>query len=153
MPLNINGRVCVPATLGFGVAGILVVRFVMPFAAKVSNELNPYVAEILALLLMAYLAADLCLTVSSLYHLLSMVEHVITGFDEKMEGAYQTAAATPGKARETIASMLDFRQRYQLKTIKGFRFKKPRLIQGTLVNVERLSEFYRGLQDRIRSGK
>ncbi len=153
MPLNINGRVCVPATMGFGIAGILVVRFVIPFSEMMKVGLNPYLAEIIALLLMGYLAADLVLTVSSLYHLLSIVEKAMSEFDERMEDAYQTAAATPVKARETITAMLDFRQRYQLKAIKGFRFKKPRLIKGKLVNVERMSEFYKSLQDRIKSGK
>ena len=153
MPLNINGRICVPATLGFGVAGILVVRFVLPFCNNINANMNPYIAETIALLLMGYLAADIVLTVSSLYQLLNMVEKVMSEFDEKMEDAYKTAAATPAKAKETIASMLDFRQKYQLKTIKGFRFKKPRIFKGKAIGAAGLSDFYKGLQDKIRAGK
>ncbi len=189
MPLNINGRVCVPATLGFGVAGIFVTRFVLPLSMKFRNALNPYAAEVIALILMAYLAADLVLTVSSLYHLLAMVENAMSEFDVKMEGAFQTAAATPLKAKETITAMpqkakemamsvpgmakgaitayevkmkeiinsqverLDFRQKYQLKNIKIFRYKKPVFRGGKSLNTEKMYDFYRGLQDRIRSGK
>ncbi|WP_051656736.1 putative ABC transporter permease [Butyrivibrio sp. AE3004] len=163
IPLNINGRVCVPATVGFGVAGVLVTRFVLPFSEKVKAMVNPYVAEVIALLLMAYLAADLVLTVSSLIHLLDMVEGAMAEFDEKMEDVYQTAAATPVRAKEAItavparareaiasaAESLDFRQRYQLKNIKNFRFKRPVFRGGRKLNTDRMSEFYKGLQDRI----
>ncbi len=166
MPLNINGRVCVPATLGFGVAGILVTRFVMPFSEKVLGMIHPLAAEIIALVLMAYLAADLVLTVSSLVHLLDMVEGAMAEFDGRMEDVYKTAAATPGKAKEAITSVpimaksaiafaaerLDFRQRYQLGNIKNFRFKRPVFRGGKKLNTERMSEFYKGLQDRIRMG-
>ena len=31
MPLNINGRVCFPYSVGFGVAGLIVVYFIAPF--------------------------------------------------------------------------------------------------------------------------
>lgn len=189
MPLNLNGRVCVPATIGFGVAGIFFSRFVFPASARIKASMNPYLAEILALILMGYLAADLVLTVSSLYHLLDMVENVMADFDERMEGAYQTAAATPAKAKETISAMpqkakemalsvpniakealagyeermkdrvntsaekLDFRQKYQLKNIKIFRYKKPVIKKGRSLNTEKMYEFYTGLQEKIRSGK
>ncbi|SDB45263.1 putative ABC transporter permease [Butyrivibrio sp. INlla16] len=167
IPLNINGRVCVPATLGFGVAGILVTRFVLPFSENIKAMIHPFVAEIVALLLMAYLAADLVLTVSSLIHLLDIVEGAMAQFDDKMEGVYMTAASTPAKAKEAIsmvpqrameaistaAESLDFRQKYLLNNIKNFRFKRPVLRGGKSLNTERMSEFYKGLQDRIRTGK
>jgi uncharacterized membrane protein len=189
MPLSINGRICVPATLGFGVAGILVTRFVFPLTIRFRAVINPNLAEFLSLLLMAYLAADLVLTVSSLYHLLSMVENIMSEFDVRMEGAFQTAAATPAKAKETITAMpqkakemalsvptiarealstyeermkekvnmsisrLDFRQKYQLKNIKGFRFRRPVFRSGTNINTEKMSDFYNSLQDKIKQGK
>ncbi|WP_049945400.1 putative ABC transporter permease [Butyrivibrio sp. AC2005] len=166
MPLNINGRVCVPATLGFGFAGILVTRFACPVAENIRNMMNPLLAEIIALLLMAYLAADLVLTVSSLVHLQEMVAGAMAEFDERMEDFYITAASTPGKAKEAITSVpvkareavafaaerLDFRQKYQLGNIKNFRFKRPVFRGGKKLNTDRMSEFYRGLQDRIRTG-
>lgn len=166
MPLNINGRVCVPATIGFGIAGILVTRFVLPFSEKVKSMIPPIAAEVIALVLMAYLAADLVLTVSSLIHLLDMVENAMAEFDERMEEMYKNAAATPGKAKEAIsqapvkameaiglaAKRLDFRQKYQLKNIKNFKFKRPVLKGGKSFTAEKMSEFYKGLQDRISTG-
>ena len=31
VPLNVNGRICLPATCGFGLAGIVIVRYLFPF--------------------------------------------------------------------------------------------------------------------------
>jgi hypothetical protein len=58
--------------------------------------------------------------------------------------------------REIVNSQverLDFRQKYQLKNIKIFRYKKPVFRGGKSLNTEKMYDFYRGLQDRIRSGK
>ncbi|WP_051638651.1 putative ABC transporter permease [Butyrivibrio sp. NC2002] len=186
-PLNINGRVCVPATMGFGVAGIFVTRFVLPVAEGIKAAVPVPLAEIIALLLMGYLAADLVLTVSSLMQLLEMVEGAMGEFDEKMEEAFKVAAATPSKAKEAItavpgkakdaflaapgkakealinyeeairanvskqAQRLNFRQEYELKSIKKFRFRKPTVKKN--VSAEKMSDYYKRLQDRVKSDK
>ncbi len=186
-PLNINGRVCVPATMGFGFGGIFVTRYVLPVSDKAKAMLNPIAAEIIALILMGYLAADLVLTVSSLMHLLDMVEGAMDGFDEKMEEAFQVAAATPNRAKEAITSVpgrakdaifsapikakeaiisyeeaiklnvnkqvekLDFRQEYELKSIKNFKFRKPTLKKR--ISAEKMSDFYKRMQDSVKYDK
>jgi uncharacterized membrane protein len=42
MPLNINGRICLGATLLFGILGAVIIRYVHPaierFISRVSNE-------------------------------------------------------------------------------------------------------------------
>lgn len=116
IPLNINGRVCLPATLGFGVAGVLIYRFVLPVSSTVKAAMPPLLAEFIALLLMAYVSADLVLTVSSLTQLLSKVEAVEQAFNEKAEDAYQKVAAHAGA--------LTFRQRYVLANVKRMSTRK-----------------------------
>ncbi len=37
MPLNINGRVCFPYSVGFGVAGLIVVYFIAPFTKLITG--------------------------------------------------------------------------------------------------------------------
>jgi uncharacterized membrane protein len=66
VPLNINGRVCLPASIGFGLAGILVVRVLVPVTDYITAIASPILMEILALLMMAMLACDLTVTVSAL---------------------------------------------------------------------------------------
>ena len=42
---NINGRVCLPASIGFGIAGILVLDFFYPFAQFLTSWMNPMVID------------------------------------------------------------------------------------------------------------
>ena len=39
IPLNINGRICLPASLGFGVLGVLIYRFVLPVVMRLSGHI------------------------------------------------------------------------------------------------------------------
>ena len=41
MPLNINGRVCFPYSVGFGVAGLIVVYFIAPFTKLITGWMSP----------------------------------------------------------------------------------------------------------------
>lgn len=66
MPLNLKGYICLPASLAFGAAGVLISHAVHPVIA-IPIELIPSVLqEIIALLLVGICSADLTLTVSSL---------------------------------------------------------------------------------------
>ena len=86
VPLNVNGRICLPATLGFGAAGVLIVRFLLPFIASLgAAEAHPVLEEILSLFLMFLLGADLALTVASLSHLLAQIEEAQEEFNAYME--------------------------------------------------------------------
>lgn len=66
MPLNINGRVCLPATLFFGLGGLLVVYVLYEPTVRMVASINPLVAEAVSLVLMAAIAADTAITASSL---------------------------------------------------------------------------------------
>ena len=61
MPLNINGRVCFPYSVGFGVAGLIVVYFIAPFTKFITGWMSPIWYEFFSLLLMGFLAVDLSL--------------------------------------------------------------------------------------------
>lgn len=66
MPLNIKGRVCVPASIGFGLASILIAYVIFPFVSILTGWMPPLLMETVALVLMAVLAGDAVLTVSAL---------------------------------------------------------------------------------------
>ena len=63
---NINGRVCLPASIGFGLAGILVVRVIYPFVSGMTHDTNVYLMEALSLVFMFLFGMDMALTVSAL---------------------------------------------------------------------------------------
>ncbi len=95
VPFNIQGRICLPATIGFGIAGIFIVRWLIPFVESLQSSISTTASEIASLLLMAVFAADLALTVASLTQLLSRIEETQKQFNERMESGYQIAQQGP----------------------------------------------------------
>lgn len=66
MPLNLNGRICLPATLFFGFGGLLVVYVLYEPTIRIVANVDPLVAEAAALVLMGAIAADTAVTAASL---------------------------------------------------------------------------------------
>ncbi len=85
---NIHGRVCLPASIGFGLAGLLVVHVILPFARHVTGGLSPLTLEVLSLLFMAVFAADFALTVSALTSLMQNLQAVEEQVNKQMEELY-----------------------------------------------------------------
>lgn len=46
VPLNINGRVCFPASVGFGVAGLLVIYVIAPATKDATQWITPILMEL-----------------------------------------------------------------------------------------------------------
>ena len=84
VPLNIQGRICLPATCGFGLAGIVVVRYVIPFVESLPVESHPIENEIAGLIFALILGMDLALTVASLTKILDRMSEAEKEFNEKM---------------------------------------------------------------------
>lgn len=93
MPLNLRGRVCVPAAALFGLCGLGVVYVALPLARQVAAAVPPLAFEVLALVLTAVLAADTTLTVCTLTEVLALVESVQAEFDQRMQAAVETVPA------------------------------------------------------------
>lgn len=85
---NIHGRVCLPASIGFGLAGLLVVHVILPFARHVTGGFSPLTLEVLSLLFMAVFAADFALTVSALTSLMQNLQAVEEQVNKQMEELY-----------------------------------------------------------------
>ena len=85
---NINGRICLPASVGFGLAGILVVRVIFPFVDRLTINAHPLLIEVLALLFMLVFAMDLALTVSALTDFARNLERIEKEINEQISAAY-----------------------------------------------------------------
>ena len=46
MPLNIRGRICVPVSIAFGLAGIMIVKYLIPAVEGMRGVINPLLYEI-----------------------------------------------------------------------------------------------------------
>ena len=108
VPLNINGRICLPATCGFGLAGIVIVRYLFPFIRSLHQENRPLLNEGLSLFFMFLFAMDLALTIASLTELITKMENYSREFNARMEAgveiAQQGPAATFQAAKAAVSS-------------------------------------------------
>lgn len=136
IPLNIHGRVCLPASIGFGVAGLVVVYGIAPFTKRMLGWISPSWMEFLSLILMAVIAADTTLTVSVLTHFEQNVialesalnlhmDQFVSAIQEKTQGATATFAEERVRfSRENLERTVQNMEkvhRLALKRVQGFR--------------------------------
>ncbi len=118
LPLNLDGRICVPAATLFGLGGLAIVYVALPLVRAVNAAVPPLAFEVVALVLMALLAADTTLAVCALTEVLATVERVQGNFDTRVQGALEsgaekadrlrgTGAEYAGRVRETGAEAVD----------------------------------------------
>ena len=84
MPLNLHGRINIISSTGFGLAGVLIIYVIKPFAEKVVLTWHPLLVEGLALLFSMILAADIMMVITDLKHFDKVVLHYRDIFDEGM---------------------------------------------------------------------
>ncbi|MBQ9606284.1 MAG: putative ABC transporter permease [Lachnospiraceae bacterium] len=156
VPLNLNGRICLPATCGFGIAGVLVVRFLLPFMASLPMNEHPLRNEVLALIFMFLLGIDITVTVASLTDMLERMENIQTSFDKRMQAGYELAVSGPVAVvnaaknsaivakRELSENVSEYmktaslKDRHHLRNIKSFRSVKNRITAEKIVEAFRL---------------
>lgn len=137
IPFNIHGRVCLPASMGFGVAGLVVIYGVAPFVRRMTGWISPLWMEVVSLLFMAMVAADATLTVSALTHFernVIAMEHALNQHMEQFVSSIQEKTQAAGaalfsdeRARFSRENMIQAVQnmggpyRSALKRVEGFR--------------------------------
>ena len=94
MPLQLHGRICLPASLVFGGSGTILVKFLLSPILTLDQMILPIFKEGIALALMAYLSADLVLTIANLTELLATVQNIENEFNQRAEATYQLAGET-----------------------------------------------------------
>lgn len=126
MPLNIHGRVCLPASLLFGVVGNLIAFYVVPLLDRYERFIPVILAEFLSLLFVAILAVDLTLTAVSLTDFAKVISNLEKNVNQKMESAVENMNAS-----HLIA----------IERVKGFRFRASE--KSKLQRTEKLLELIR----------
>lgn len=104
LPFNLHGRISLFTSLGFGLAGILVVRWIAPFTEQAVGHLSPLAMEYLAFPLFGIFAADLTLTVTVLRHFDKMVEGAESRFNDRMERVVGTTVQRTAQIRDTVSA-------------------------------------------------
>lgn len=85
LPLNINGRISLLTSLGFGVAGVLVVYVIAPFTEKIVDAIPPIWIEFFALFFTVFFVIDTTLTISGLTHFERVVVQMEKEWNERMD--------------------------------------------------------------------
>lgn len=83
-PLNINGRVCLPATIGFGIGVLIIVYVINPFMIPFVENLNETFAQILSYVLTILITADWVTTVAVISDFEERIDKGSDKFDEKI---------------------------------------------------------------------
>lgn len=125
MPLNINGRTCIPAACLFGVGGLAAVYAISPFWDALASNIPPVVMELAALIIVVLLTVDATLTVNALTQFQKQVDSFDRMFNQKasdMTDLLTERLYDQGIAH--ISDALNAAQRAALMRVQGFR--RPR---------------------------
>ena len=149
MPLNIKGRICLPASLLFGAGGLLIVYVLAPLSQRLIGSLPPILLELVSLLLMAVMAADATLTISALTDFQKKVFTIEGKIDARMNEFYHS---TSGFYHQALSRVKGFRIRhvkiprlhlsFDLSKIQEFVQKVPK--------IPALSHLHNNIHQRIR---
>lgn len=136
VPLNVKGRICLFASLGFGVAGLIVSYYLYPFTFHLVNRLDKLSIELLALVSVGIVSADTALTVSALINFEQKVLHIEEKINEHMTSIVQVIRSKvkfnssddlsedDKTMLDSIVSLMNNRQRNAIGRIQGFRRSK-----------------------------
>ncbi len=135
MPLNIKGRVCLPYTICFALAGLLGVYVLIPFFLKITTWISPILFELFALIFVALMAMDTALTVSALSDFSRKVAAAEEAFNERMSARVDSLMEGLQEAKESaeefkFANVVSDIQKMgglsksALKRVKGFSHPK-----------------------------
>lgn len=89
MPFNVQGRICLPCSLGFGAAGLLVIYGLYPWMSRIVTPEVSVWKELVSLVIMALIAVDASLTVSALTGLAKTVADMEDNLNRQMESFVQ----------------------------------------------------------------
>ncbi len=125
IPFNFHGRICLPCSLGFGVAGIVVLYGIHPYMRSFTNLIPLDWQEPAALALMAVFAADCALTADSLIALNAKLEatrkaidlQISEKYDAWIENTKHNLSGGLNSLKEKI-SFEEFRERKMGKELK-----------------------------------
>ncbi|MCR4596523.1 MAG: putative ABC transporter permease [Lachnospiraceae bacterium] len=85
MPLNIQGRICLPFTIAFGLAGLLIVYVINPFVYRITAWIDPFGYELMGLISMMIIGMDIALTASALAHFNVYISDAQEAWNRHME--------------------------------------------------------------------
>ena len=100
LPFNLNGRICLPASILFGFMGVTVIYYAMPLLEKWLDCFHPLFLEGLSLLITGIFGVDTALTAAVMTNFALAVEQMNERLNQHMEAFVEKVAATPQQLAE-----------------------------------------------------
>lgn len=122
LPFNLNGRICLSCSLGFGVAGWVVLYGLHPYISRLTAPLPLDFQELLALLFMAVFSADCALTADSLAQINVKLEATMHAIDlqisEKYDAFIENTKHNISEGFDTIKGKITFDEYREHRTME-----------------------------------
>lgn len=97
IPLNVHGRIALPISICFGLAGIVIVTYILPLFDGVTTGGDSLWLELLSLALMAVVATDFGMTIATLSSVVDKLTGVEEEFGDRIQWAYDRASESKDK--------------------------------------------------------
>jgi len=126
IPLNLNGRICLPCSLSFGVAGLVVLYGIHPHILRLTRLIPLRIQEPAALLFMAVFAADCALTADSLAAINVKLDYVIATVNSQISERYdafiENTKQNLSEGLDTLKEMIpleEYREKRAMEELKN----------------------------------
>lgn len=91
-PFNIQGRICLPASIGFGIAGLIIVYIINPFVFNLIFSIPEWLVDLLSVIFVIIFTIDLTLTLSVLSKLVDKTQDIYKNINKYLD--YRLSAIT-----------------------------------------------------------
>lgn len=140
-PFNIQGKICLPASLGFGAAGTLIVFYLYPFMCRWTEDVPLEMMVFFSLVMMGVMSVDLTLTVVSLRNFDRTVNAYFSLINRHMEAWVANMGARLQSVETRIA---EERERFSRESLEHLMLTTNDILRSTVRRVSGFRTHYDG---------
>ncbi len=133
-PFNIQGKVCLFCTLGFGVGGIIIPKYLIPLIEHYVDIIPHILYEPIAFLLIILISIDFTLTIASLTSFQEKVKYIDISFNSRMEDVVDGAKNKGISAKDKL---IESKEKYIDENIKRFVSTKDFIYRGAIARINK----------------
>ena len=160
-PFNIQGRICLFASIGFGIAALIIVYVINPVVIPIISGIDPLIKHILALIIVVLVTVDTTLTVVTLSHFVDRINNAEQVINEHMDllvghvldeskGLNNKFYSAVDKVEEAKKKMIDERIDRFVKSMSKMNHRYlNRIKKFTGNNSEKLNSILIKIKDKI----
>ena len=102
IPLNINGRISLFTSIGFGIAGSIIILYLIPYTKNLISLIDKNLLEIIAYIIIILVSIDTTLTVNELVDINTKITSAENSFNNKMSELVEQIIDKPNLLKNTL---------------------------------------------------